>query len=201
MSSPARGDVGSPEALAAVLKNLCRGGRAGVRDALEAFTEGAVLRSALFQVRGRDRLFGFFRAWQAAFDDHLEVLDVAVHGNKALARVRHNLQPRVLNATVPGVGGLPLWFKRLATFPFIVSAEFTLEDTPRGRRISRWEEDISVYSLIYSLPLAERLWGSVVEPATGAIVASAGAAFDGLAPSVDKRLRDATGWHPGLGDI
>jgi hypothetical protein len=39
------GDVGSPEALAAVIKNLCRGGRGGARGALEAFTEGVVLRS------------------------------------------------------------------------------------------------------------------------------------------------------------
>jgi hypothetical protein len=56
-----------------------------------------------------------------------QVLDVVVHGNCALARIRHNLQPRLLNVTLPHVGGLPAWAKRLATFPFIVSAEFTFE--------------------------------------------------------------------------
>jgi hypothetical protein len=56
---------------------------------------------------------------------------VAVHGSKALARVRHNLQPRILNAPLPGVGGLPGWAKRAATFPLIVAAEFTFE--VRGR--------------------------------------------------------------------
>ena len=29
-------------------------------------------RPALFVVRGRDNLFKFFRAWHAAFDDHLQ---------------------------------------------------------------------------------------------------------------------------------
>lgn len=33
----------------------------------------------------------------------------------------------VLNATVPGLGGVPVWVKRLATFPFIVNAEFIFE--------------------------------------------------------------------------
>jgi hypothetical protein len=61
-----------------------------------------------------------------------QVLDVAVHGNRALARVRHNLQPRLLNAALPRVGGLPAWAKRLATFPFIVAAELTFEVRGRG---------------------------------------------------------------------
>ncbi len=58
---------------------------------------------------------------------HPQITDVAVHGDRALARIRHNLQPRILNISLPGVGGLPSWIKGLATFPFIVSAEFRFE--------------------------------------------------------------------------
>ena len=52
---------------------------------------------------------------------------MAVAGNRALARIRHNLQPRALNASLPGIGGLPGWVKGLATFPLIVGADFYFE--------------------------------------------------------------------------
>ena len=140
-----------------------------------------------------------------------QILDVAVDGNRALARIRHNLQPRALNATLPGGGGVPPFIKHLLTFPFILSAEFTFEvrpqvygrmlqaravraawahcqrgraecvsrlglrhihlqatshahpafpaqqDTPRGKRIVSWVEDISVYTLLYNIPFAEHV--------------------------------------------
>lgn len=70
---------------------------------------------------------------------HPQVLDVAVHGHRALARIRHNLQPRLLNAALPGGLAVPAWAKRALTFPLIVSAEFTFE---AGRGVLRGLRDL-----------------------------------------------------------
>lgn len=33
------------------------------------------------------------------------------------------------------------------------------QDTPRGKKITQWTEDISAYTLIYNIPFAERVSG------------------------------------------
>ena len=63
----------------------------------------------------------------------------------------------MLNTPLPIIGHVPGWARHLLTFPFIVSAEFVFEDTPRGKRITAWTEDISAYTLIYNVPLAEKV--------------------------------------------
>lgn len=98
--------------------------------------------------------------------------------------LKKNITKSILNAFAA-----PQWLKSAMTFPLIVTAEFSFQDTPRGRRVVRWVEDVSALTLVYCLlPMAERWWPAVVEPLGGTFAAQAGAALDAAAPAVDRLM-------------
>jgi hypothetical protein len=46
-----------------------------------------------------------------------------------------------------------------------------------------------------------QVWTSVVEPAGGMVMTSAGSAFKALAPAVDRAIAETLGWKSGLAQI
>eukprot|EP00877_Chromochloris_zofingiensis_P012869 jgi/Chrzof1/7836/Cz02g38100.t1 len=200
MANLARGDVTEPEIVREVLNSMFRPGKKKLESALDAhFADGIEVKNPLYRVQGKEKLYNLLRLWETAFEDEIIVQDTAVHGNRALAKVRHNLLFRPFSYAPRFVLDN---LRHLLTVPMIVNAEFTFIDTARGKRIIKITDDISIYTIIYNIPFAQYFWHNIVEPMSGQVLVTIGQVVDWGLPQMARLNRELLpGYDLGLDRI
>eukprot|EP00775_Hariotina_reticulata_P007823 gene7823-8020_t len=212
MSDNIRGaDLTQPELLKEVIQSLSHSvGGPALRSVVDAhFAQDALLKNPLFTLRGKDSIYHLFHFFQGAFHDKVQIMDIAVHGNKALVKTQHNVLLRPFHMAKYFA---PSMVVTLLTVPLVVNAEITTQQTPRGTKITSWVEDVSLYTLIYNIVWGTKFynfWDWVEMAAGGAIVAAdtvISKMWEVLAPvlhphaqralqSTDRALQEYLGWN------
>eukprot|EP00879_Flechtneria_rotunda_P002159 GHRR01002345.1.p1 GENE.GHRR01002345.1~~GHRR01002345.1.p1 ORF type:complete len:225 (+),score=56.46 GHRR01002345.1:220-894(+) len=210
----ASGEMTQPEILKEVLHSIVRPtGTTALQSLLDAhFANDVVFKNPLFSVKGKAQLLHLFHAWQSVFDDNIQVLDVAAHGNKILAKVQHNLFLRPVHIVKRFA---PRIVTDVLTFQFIVNSEIETVQTAQGRKIVTWVEDVSLYTLLNNVFWWNKIYNTwdLIEQAVGQGVVVADKVgtkayhlvHPHVAPHADRALRSAdraireyTGYDTGL---